>query len=160
MALKGDRSHLASHVDFTMNDTTAERGGIVSVVGSGSGVSMDDSNATVGYVANPSGVSPVGILMGDTVNNNLTRLKLNPFKLEHQTGTKAPIWSKGVVTTDRVYPGHSPTAGGLAYVGHSGYIAASDVATDSANASTTRIVGRWLSAKDEDGFAKVSINLP
>lgn len=161
MALKADRRHVDSDISFFMSEV-AERGGIVSISAtSSSGAAMDQAEATVSYVANPSGIKPLGVLMDDMVNLDLTRQKLNPYKQEVQLGGKVSVWPKGVVVTDFVYPGHTPTPGQLAYVGHSGYIAASNVATDHTDTTGVRhLVGRWLSKKNEDGFAKVEINLP
>ena len=60
MALKSDRIELLTDVSFFMN-TTATRGGVVSVnvATSGLGVSMDDANAVVAYAAAASGSLPV-----------------------------------------------------------------------------------------------------
>jgi hypothetical protein len=62
MALKPDRIELLTDISFFMN-TTAERGGVVSAVTMGSGVSMDDANAVVAYAAVASGARPVGVLL-------------------------------------------------------------------------------------------------
>jgi hypothetical protein len=161
MALKPLRIYTESHIDAFMN-ATAERGGVVSFSSAtASGEAMDQSEFTVDYVANPSGIAPYGILMNDVVNYDLTRQRLNEHKDEVQLGSKVTVLSKGVVVTDRIYPGQTPAAGGVAYVGHSGYIASTDVATTAGTALIERrIIGRFLSAKDQDGFAKVQVNLP
>lgn len=160
MALKADRRHVDSDISFFCN-AVSERGGIVGITATASsGAAMDQAQATVAYVAEPSGVKPLGVLMDDVVNLDLTRQHPNWHKQEVQLGGKVSVWTKGVVVTDRVYPGHTPVPGGLAYVGHSGLLATSDVATDDENAATTRIVGRFESVKNEDGFVKVSVNLP
>jgi len=157
MALRPDRIHIDSQIDFFMNEV-AERGGIVSISTVGSGAAMDQAEQLASYVANASGISPLGVLMGDMVNNDLTRMHENWHKEEVQQGGKVTIWNKCTVVTDRIYPGTTPAAGNVAYVAHSGYIAPSKIVTDSSAAS--HIVGRFLSTKDEDGFCKVSINLP
>lgn len=161
MALKSDRRHVDSDISFFMN-ATAERGGIVSVTATASsGAAMDQAEATVAYVANPSGVEPHGLLMNDVVNLDLTRQHPNWHKDEVQIGGKVTVWTKGEVTTNWIYPGHTPTPGARAYVGHSGYLATSDVATDDTDTDgSTRVVGRFLSSKNEDGYVKVSVNLP
>jgi len=159
MALKADRIHVDSQIDYFMNEV-AERGGIVSVSTAGSGAAMDSSSQLCTYQANPSGIQPLGVLMSEMVNLDLTRQHMNWHKEEVQQGGKVTIWSKGTVVTDRVYPGQTPSAGQTAYVGHSGYICSTDVATDSQFAAAHRVVGRFLSIKDEDGYAKIAINLP
>jgi hypothetical protein len=161
MALKPLRIITESHIDAFMN-ATAERGGIVSFSSAtASGESMDQSEFTVDYVANPSGAAPYGLLTCDVVNYDLTRQRLNENKEEVQLGGKVTVVSKGVFVTDRVYPGQTPTAGAPAYLGHSGYISNAQMVGISAGQLQERaVIGRFLSAKDQDGFAKVQINLP
>lgn len=161
MALKPDRSTLHDDISFFCNDTTAERGGIMCFSTAGSGAAMDQSNAVVTYVANASGAIPVGLLLNDVVNLDLTRQHPNWYKDEVQTGGKVTLGTKGWWVTDRVYPGQTPTMGQLAYVGHSGFIANSNIVSDAGDADgSTRVVGRFLSTKDEDGYAKVAVTLP
>lgn len=160
MALKADRRHVDSTIDHFMS-STEERGGIVSLDSTdASGVAMDQAANTVAYVAEPSGIQPRGVLMSDVVDEDLTRQHRNWHKEEVQVGGKVTVWTIGEVTTDRVYPGQNPAPGDIAYVGHSGFIANSDVSTDSgAVDSQSKIVGRWITGEDEDGFAKVFINI-
>ncbi len=152
MALKPDRIELLTDVSFFMN-TTAERGGVVSVVTatSGVGISMDDGNAVVAYAAAVSGSKPVGVLLNDVVNLDLTRQHINWHKDETQVGGKVTLLRQGQVTTNMLVAGTTPSAGADAYVGASGYIG-----TSSTNAVK---IGQFLSAKDTDGYAKVSVNL-
>jgi hypothetical protein len=152
MALKPDRVELLTDVSFFMN-TTAERGGVVSVVTatSGVGVSMDDANAVVAYAAVASGAKPVGLLMNDVVNLDLTRQHINWHKDETQVGGKVTVLRVGQVTTNMLVANTTPSAGADAYVGANGLIG-----TSSTNAVK---VGQFLSAKDTDGYVKVSVNL-
>jgi hypothetical protein len=152
MALKPDRIELLTDVSFFMA-STAERGGVVSVVTatSGVGVSMDDGNAVVAYAAVASGAKPVGVLLNDVVNLDLTRQHINWHKDETQVGGKVTLLRVGQVTTNMLVAGTTPSAGADAYVGVSGLIG-----TSSTNAVK---VGQFLSAKDTDGYAKVSVNL-
>lgn len=164
MALKPDRIHIDSQIDFFMNET-ATRGGIVCISTVGSGTAMDQSAQLCTYIPETrmSGVTPLGVLMNDMVNLDLTRQHINWHKDEVQKGGKVTIWSKGTVVTNMIYPGQTPTAGQPAWVAHSGYIAPSDLTSGSDNGTdgtTRRRVGRFLSTKDEDGYAKVAINLP
>jgi hypothetical protein len=152
MALKPDRIELQTDVSFFMN-TVAERGGVVSVVTatSGVGVSMDDANAVVEYAAVASGAKPVGVLLNDVVDLDLTRQHINWYRDEMQKGGKVTLLRQGQVTTNRIVTGATPAAGVDAYVGASGLIG-----TSSTNAVK---IGQFLSAKDADGYAKVSVNL-
>jgi hypothetical protein len=153
MALKADRIELLTDISFFMN-TTAERGGVAGIAAAGtagSGVSMDDANAVVAYVAAVSGTRPLGVLLNDVVDLDLTRQHINWHKDEVQKGGKVTLLRVGQVTTDRLVAGITPTAGTPAYVGASGLIG-----TSSTNAVQ---VGTFLSGKDSDGYAKVSVNI-
>jgi len=148
MALKPDRIELLTDVSFFMN-STAERGGVACVSTGGSGISMDDANAVVAYAATVSGSKPVGVLLNDVVNIDLTRQHINWHKDEVQLGGKVTLLRNGQVTTNKVTG--SPAAGVDAYVGVSGLIGTS---------STNSVkIGQFLSAVDADGYAKVSVNL-
>jgi hypothetical protein len=162
MAIKGDRIHVRSDISFFIN-TVSERGGIVSIVTAGSGAAMDQGVAVVGYqsqqvispVPNASGFRPIGILMCDVVNLDLTRQHRNWHKEEVQVGSKATIWDIGEVTTNMLIPGITIAAGDPAFLGPSGLITNVDI-----GAIASPIVGFFKSKKNEDGYAKVSISLP
>ena len=149
MSLKGDRNEFDTDISFFMNEV-ATRGLIVSVSTAGSGAAMDHSLALATVKANPSGAYPLGVLLNDMVNLDLTRQHLNQHKDEVQKGGKVTILRKGWVVTDAV--SGTPTGGQDAYLAGTGLISA----TQAAGALK---VGQFLSAKDADGFAKVSINL-
>ena len=159
MALKSDRSVLDTDISFFMNEA-ATRGGIASVSTGGSGAAMDQGEALVTYAALPSGAVPVGLLLNDMVNIDLTRQHLNQHKDEVQKGGKVTLLRKGYVVTSNL-EGTSPSAGDPAYVAHSGNLAASDLSSDDTDDDgSTRLVGRFLSGVDQDGYAKVYIDLP
>ena len=148
MALKPDRIEHLTDISFFMN-TTAERGGVASVVTGGVGVSMDDADAVVAYATAASGSQPMGVLLNDVVNLDLTRQHINWHKDEMQVGGKVTLLRVGQVTTNLV--DGTPSAGDAAYVGPSG-----TVSTTSTNAVK---IGTFLSGKDADGYAKVSVNI-
>jgi len=159
MALKSDRSVLDTDISFFMNEA-ATRGGVASVSTGGSGAAMDQGEALVTYAALPSGAVPVGLLLNDMVNIDLTRQHLNQHKDEVQKGGKVTLLRKGYVVTSNL-EGTSPSAGDPAYVAHSGNLAIEDLASDDGDADgSTRLVGRFLSGVDQDGYAKVYIDLP
>ena len=151
MALKQDRIELLTDVSFFMN-STATRGGVASVVvsSSGVGVSMDDANAVVAYAATASGAKPVGLLLNDVVDLDLTRQHINWHKDEVQVGGKVTLLRQGQVTTNLV--AGTPSAGADAYLANNGYISTTQ-------ATGTVKVGQFLSAVDSNGYAKVSVNL-
>jgi hypothetical protein len=160
MALKPDRIELLTDVSFFMN-TTATRGGIVCLSTAGSGVAMDDALAVVSYAAVASGQMPVGVLLNDVVNLDLTRQHINWHKDEVQIGGKVSILRAGVVTTNLI--AGTPVAGKPAYLGTDGKMT-SVVPTGLSSPSgvtgnMTARVGQFLSTLDADGYAKVSINI-
>lgn len=152
MALRPDRIHIDSRIDHFMTQT-ADRGGIVAVKTAGSGVAMDQSQQEVYYATDPSGVEPVGLLTCDVVDLDLTRQHINFHKEEVQKGGKVTVWTKCQVTTDYLASGITVSAGDPAYLAAEGRISNDD-------ALGGVRVGSFDSTKDEDGFAKVSINLP
>jgi hypothetical protein len=155
MALKPDRVELQTDVSFFMN-TTATRGGVASVSTGGSGVAMDDAAAVVAYATSTSGAKPVGVLLNDVVNLDLTRQHINWHKDEVQVGGKVTLLQVGQVTTNMVVG--TPSAGATAYVGVSGNFSATPP-TDASTEDEAYRVGRFLSSKDSDGYVKVAVNI-
>ena len=157
MALKGDRYELQTDVSFFMNEV-AERGGVVVLNNTPSGAAMDASNNVVTYVADPTGKVPMGILLNDMVNLDLTRQHINWHKDEVQKGGKVTVLRKGYVLTNKISTSGTPVAGNYAYVADSGLISTSVRALELDAAAQP--IGRFMTAKDADGYAKVEINLP
>ena len=156
MALKPDRIELLTDISFFMNNNTSstiERGGVVSVSSGGSGVAMDDASALVAYASVAAGALPVGVLLNDVVNIDLTRQHINWHKDEVQGGGIVTLLRQGQVTTNMIVSGAAPGAGSGAYVGANGLLGTSDGGGNNAK------VGTFLSSKDSDGYAKVSVNL-
>ena len=158
MALKTDRSTLQTDISFFMNEA-ATRGGVAVISTGGSGASMDNGTALVTYAAAPSGKVPVGLLLNDMVNIDLTRQHLNQHKDEVQKGGKVTLLQKGFVVTSNL-EGTDPNAGDVAYLAHSGNLSSSNIGGDSTIGGARLVVGRFLSDVDEDGYAKVYIDLP
>jgi hypothetical protein len=154
MALRPDRVEHLTDLSFFMN-ATAERGILVIQDGGGSGAAMDDSSATVkkasAWGADVVSGAPVGLLLNDVVNLDLTRQHINYAKDEMQQGGKVLLLRRGTVVTDQV--SGTPAAGEKAHFVLTGQLAA---ASDS---SSSPQVGRFLSSKDADGYAKVEINI-
>ena len=156
MALKPDRDHFEATdiMNYWINDgtqDTKEKGGVASVVQSGSGVAMDPSGNVVSYVADPSGAVPKGVLL-QSVNPPLsaTRDFKNFDSLEVRPGEKVTLVRKGWLVTDQITG--TPVVGDAAYLGASGLISTTQ-------ASGAVQVGRFETTVDADNFARVSIDI-
>tara|TARA_Y100000389_G_scaffold103441_2_gene100319 strand:+ start:1236 stop:1703 length:468 start_codon:yes stop_codon:yes gene_type:complete len=154
MALKPDRIESHTDISFFMN-AVAERGGVaVAATGaanSNTGASMDDAGASVEYAVDPSGRAPIGVLLNDVKDYDLTKQHINWYKDEVQKGGKVTLLRQGQVTTD-VIASVTPKAGETAYVAANGNLS-------NAQAAGASAVGMFLSGKDSDGYAKVDINI-
>lgn len=153
MALKPDRKILNNGTDvhWYLNET-ATRGCILTHLTGGSGAAMDDDNAVV-QVATSTGETPVGLLLNDMVNLDLTRQHLNYYKDEMQLGGKVTVLTHGWVVTNSILGSATPSAGDKAYFLATGLLT-------NVQPGTQASIGKWLSSKDEDGYAKVEINIP
>jgi hypothetical protein len=156
MALKPDRSYneVSDIMNYWINDgtqDTKEKGGVASVVSSGSGVAMDASGNVVSYVADPSGAVPKGVLLQD-VNPPLsaTRDFKNFANLEVRPGEKVTLIRKGWLVTDQITG--TPAVGGSAYLGNSGLISTTQ-------ATGAVQIGRFETTVDADNFARVYIDI-
>lgn len=152
MALKPGRD-LQSFKTGYFSDSVMTRGGIVSVKTVGSGEALDDANAVAEYAAQPSGTKQLGFLMDDVVENDLTRVHKNTYKQEVEKGEKVTIVNRGWVTTNMIDPAVTVAAPQTAYVTASGLL--SNIAENGFN----EIVGEFETNVDEDGYARVAINL-
>lgn len=153
MALKGDRHLVITDISFFANEVM-ERGGVAVYSTGGSGAALDQGDALVTYAASSSGQVPAGLVVGDMVNKDLTRQHLNFHKDEVQKNSKITLLKRGWVVTDQ-YVG-TPAVGNPAYLTSSGQLT---VTLGPGGLDDTPQVGRWLSSPDEDGYAKVSIDL-
>lgn len=154
MALKPGRSNVyGSEIGFFMNHA-AERGGVVTLLTLGSGESLDNGLATVNYSATSSGKVPVGILMNDMVDRDLTRDQLNQYKDEVQKGGKVNIRTFGWVLTNMIKSGDTPAVGDKAYLDVDGRVTKTNT-----GAIASPLIGLFLSQKDQDGYAKLSFDL-
>ena len=150
MALRPDRNEVVTDISFFMNEA-AERGLVVTASTQGSGAAMDDSSAAVKVAV--SGEKPVGLLLNDVVDLDLTRQHINYAKDEVQKGGKVAVLRVGTVVTDQI--SGAITMGEPAHFTNVGLLTSETVQNDAASTS----IGRWLSKKDADGFAKVAINI-
>lgn len=152
MALKPDRKQtsISTDIHYFMNEV-AERGIIVTHDTSGSGAGMDDDAALVQVPTGTGDGEPAGLLLNDVVNLDLTRQHLNFHKDEIQLGGKVTLGTRGWWVTNKIVSGDTPSAGDRAYFAANGELTTT-------NASPK--VGKFLSSLDEDGYAKVDVNIP
>lgn len=152
MALKGDRNIISDDVRYFVN-TTGERGIILTTpTGAVSGLTMENTvnAAVVPGTGSQSGKIPLGVLLNDVVSLDLTRYHLNYHKDEVNVGNKVRIGRKGWVVTNMVTG--TPAAFDPAYLGALGY------ATPTSGTGIA-LVGRFLTAKDADGFATLAFDI-
>lgn len=158
MALKKDRNEEMTDISHFYNAGTATRGGVVVLDAAlASGSAMDQAANKVKYKLGTASDVPVGILMNDVVNKDLTRTHLNQYKNEVQQGSKVTVLTRGWVVTNMITG--SPSPGDPAYVddaGTAGYL----TNVVGPTVSGALYVGRFMSNPDSDGYAKVHVNLP
>lgn len=165
MALKPDRlDNIYEDISYFGN-STMERGGIVFATSTATGVgaAMDSAVQVAEYIVTggslivPTGRRPLGVLMVDMVNIDQSRQKLNPYKAEVQAGDKVLILKKGWVVTNMIEPGSAVGLNCPVPV----YACASGLFSTNGGlvASGFQSVGKLLTNKDGDGYAKVQIDL-
>lgn len=172
MALKPGRNPLHDSIEY-FGYEVMERGGVVVANTTASGVSgegLDNANRRVQYADDSSGRIPIGLLLWDTVNIDLSRQQMNHYKNEVQIGNKVPLALKGSFVTNMIGAGEasgSITLPTTAYVGTSGKLYSSsgygtlhDVSGIVIGGSGWPVVGKFLTTIDSDGYAEVYIDLP
>ena len=153
MATKGNVDYSARrHIQYFVSGT-AEKGQMLVMNTNGySGIANENANRYAYVAGDASGKVLIGFCENKVVNYDLTRQKLNPFDpLEVQTGSKISIIYQGWMDTNQI--SGSPTAGATAYVGPTGTVSAIQL-----NAGWASF-GRFLTAKDANGYAQVQVNL-
>jgi len=161
MALKADRYEESTDISHFYNKGTATRGGVVildaAAVAGASGAALDQGENLVKYAVPVPASVPVGILLNDVVNKDLTRTHLNQYKDEVQKGGKVTLLTRGWVVTSNI--DGTPAAGDLAFAS---FVTAGNICngTTFAAQSGELAIGRFMSRKDADGYAKVYVNLP
>jgi hypothetical protein len=153
MALKSDRNEIQTDISFFC-DTALDRGVLVAHgATAASGAGGMDVGANVAAVSAASDAVPLGILLNDVVDKDLTRTHLNQHKDEVQKGGKVTILRKGYVSTDKVTNIADITKGEAAYL-------CEDVAGNVASSGTTKVGAFMTSYVASDTFIKVEVNLP
>jgi len=164
MGLKGDREIIQDRIDVYLNEA-ADRGKIVVGSTAASGAALDNVSQLGTVAANPSGSVALGVLVGDMKDIDPTREFLNTQKDETVKGGKMRLITKGWIVTDNIETG-TVTANEAAYVGNSGNFA-TDAAiagygcavTEESNKTSYQMVGRFQTTKDENGYARIGIDI-
>jgi len=156
MAIKPDRLINETDISLVCNDVH-EKGQVLvyGTAASGAGIITP---GVASLVSNPSGYKVAGLSLANFVNIDQTRYHRNFHKDEQVIGEKAPLLRKGYVITDQIASGVSPTPGAKAYLTTSGKITSTVSATGGEVAAPP--VGEFATSKDENGYAKVYIELP
>ena len=161
MALKADRYEEATDISH-FSSTTGVRGQVVCLdsdaLAGASGAALDQGENTVSPQAAAVGAVPVGIILNDVVDKDLTRTHLNQYKDEVQLGGKVTVLTRGWVVTDQV--DGTPKAGDIAYASNNASKGLIGLTASDADGSGNLAIGRFMSRKDADGYAKVYVNLP
>lgn len=164
MALKGDFYNIYSDPHSRCFDVAAKGkfvcyggagSGAVTGFTGGSGNALDDTGGfqRCQLASNPSGLIPFGILRTDVVSVDLTRYHLNFHKLDEvQVGSKVNVGRKGWWYTNCI--SGTPKSSDKAYLTSNG-----EVTPTNGGLAATPLVGEFMTAKDEDGYAKVWVNL-
>jgi len=173
MSLKTDRYEEETDISFFYNTGTATRGGVAcmdTTTTNASGAALDQGVNRAAYVAAVPTSVPVGILLNDVVNKDLTRTHINTYKDEVQKGGKVTLLRRGWVVTNNITGSCAPGDLAFADSGVAGNIcngaslfgsaqyAASGFRVGAGN-SGNFLIGRFMSNKDADGYAKVWINI-
>lgn len=132
------------------------RGGIVCASAAASGAGLDNSVSIVEYAATPSGRYPIGVLVYDVVNQDVTDQPLNRHKHLALVNNKVPILNRGWVVSNNIFSGATSSVqpGQPAYVGPSGLFTNTSVWPYYGSQ-----VGRFMTKVDQDGYARVQIDL-
>jgi hypothetical protein len=155
MALKPDRLILEYEIGMTC-DTATERGVVLVLGTSGSGVAVGDSANAATLASNASGKIPVGMLLNDVVDIDTTRYHINFHKDETLINNRCAMGRKGYVVTNKI--SGTPAVGDTAYLTSNGQLTPT-VSSTGGTAATPKF-GKFESIKDENGYVKVSFNLP
>jgi hypothetical protein len=156
MALKGDRAVYVTDISHISEDDM-EAGSLLVVKSSqpsgrgvGQGINDEAPVAVALTGAPPSGTSVAGVLLDGVVDIDPVRQHRNFQKTEQLVGEPVCLLKDGWVWTDKITG--TPAAGDTAYLA-----TGSTFGTSQTNAVPA--VGKFITAKNADGFAKVSVKI-
>ncbi len=151
MALKADRLVESTEIGYYLNETAA-KGKVLVVSTAGSGVGLDNTKNVATVSANSSGTKPLGVLLTEFVSVDQSRFPINWHKDQANSGDKAAILTRGWVVTG------TPVAGDFAILSSSGTVATLAPAAAWNQAANPK-VGRFRTIKDQDGYARLYVEL-
>lgn len=154
MGLRADRQIDSVEIGFYLNEV-ASVGVVASISTATSGSSLDGTTSLATISANSSGCVPIGVLLTETVDIDLTRLPVNWHKSQAVKGDKVAIVRKGWVVTDQTT---GTITAGPAVLASSGAVMSRPAIT-SWNQVANPSVGRFLSTKDENGYVRLFVDL-
>lgn len=157
MALKGDRAVYVTDIG-NVTESVSKAGELLilktgqTTTASGQGINdLAPVAAVVGTGNPPSGTVVLGAALDPVVDVDETKGHRNWHTGEQVVGEPVALLTDGWIYTDMVTG--TPSAGAAAYVGASGNFTDTQV-------NSIPAVGRFLTSKDPDGYAKVYVKLP
>lgn len=156
MAIKPDRLIDVTEIALVCNDVH-EKGQVLvyGTAASGAGIVTP---GVASLASNPSGYKVAGLSLANFVDIDQTRYHRNFHKDEQVIGEKVPLLRKGYVVTNMIASGTTPTAGSKAYLTTDGKL--TPTVNPTGGETATPKVGEFATGKDENGYAKVYIELP
>jgi hypothetical protein len=158
MALKADRQ--VNQTDISCFSNVVATGGQLAILktsqasGHASGFGINDQTVEVttqGTGTPSSGTRVIGVFLDDVVNVDQTKFHRNYQRVEQVVGENVCLLKDGWVVTDMITG--TPVAGDKAYLG-----ANSKFSPTQSNSNAE--IGKFDTAKDAAGFAKVTIKVP
>ncbi len=158
MALKTDRQLNVTTIRFTC-DVAAEEGQFLiykasqptgHAVGQGINELAPVATTQTGTGNPPAGTAIAGLLVTPVVSIDVNRQHRNWNKTEQLVNENVLLLTDGEVWTNSI--NGTPVAGSGAYVGPSGKVQTTQV-------NSIPAVGKFLTAKDADGYALVSVKM-
>lgn len=146
MALSPSRQIFQTNVDYSLNQV-AERGVICSIIPG----TTPNGEVTV---ATGVGVTPIGLLLDDVEDLNFDRHGEYRQRNVVDVGSVVGLAQECEVLTDQLTG--SPVAGNTAYLGPNGTVSPT-LTFD--NVTPSPVLGKFLSAPNANGFAKVRIDI-
>ena len=157
MALREDREIYKESIRYTC-DAAADAGDVLVVKTTGSGVVLGTSAGVASLVANPSGYTVHGMLTHNVVSIDETLYRRNFHKGDQKLNEPCCVVRHGLLVTDSLKSGDTPTDGEIAYLTLNGELTKTMSSTGGLVA--TPKVGHFKGKIDADGFIPVEINLP
>lgn len=150
MGLSPNRQVFQTNVDFALNEV-AERGVLCSIIPGTTSAGEVTASATPTGV----GVQVIGMLLGDIESLNFDRHPEYLHRDVRDVGSVVSLCQEGELKTDQLTG--TPSAGDAAYLGANGTVSTTQLSDGLGNMAP--LVGKFLSATDANGFAKVRIDV-